>query len=193
MQSLFEENQFALKTVGRAMLFGNCNVAYYWHAATEKLQRFEKVYAQPPFLYCMDEKNTYIMHSETGKSLCKRMRGKGDMYYCYCGESEMGPTFLDVHYNAYIYPTKDGYQTYHALFNQPIIINRRNVANISEGEEGVGVIDAQGNEILSNCYDAVRVELKLTAYRQGRESEKTIPLFEKTFQKGEVLDTSNWI
>lgn len=111
----------------------------------------------------------------------------------FCGETKNGPVFYNARYCTYFYPQNNVYKFYDGLFNHPIIINRYNVINISEGDEGIGVINSFGTHILENEYDEINVELKITATKNNAVEEKTIPFLEKTFKKGEVTDPKSWV
>lgn len=63
--------------------------------------------------------------------------------YC-CGDTEKGAVFYDAKYCTYYYPENGKYKFYDGLFNHPVIINRINVINVSEGDNGIGLISSFG-------------------------------------------------
>lgn len=151
----------------------------------EKL-KFKETIRRPPFLYCKDEDNQYIIREKTGEIIYKKqytLYSQSDFYFC--GETPLGPAFFDARYSAYLYPTENGYKIYSGIFNYPIVVNGKNIVNITATNEEIGVINCYGEELLSNTYEEITIELKITAVGKGKKTEKTIPLFNK-FEKGHI-------
>ena len=84
-------------------------------------------------------------------------------------------------------------ESYNGLFNNPIIVNGQNILNVTECENGIGVIDCFGNTVMENKYDSVHVELKLTATNKTETATKIISFSKNIFQKGIVYDFDEWI
>lgn len=183
-----------VETFGHDLIFVKDSGTRYYNATTKEIRDFKDVLIETPFLYCKDEKYQYILYGELGKIIYKKeYTSYSESCFCFCGNTDKGPVFYDARYSTYLYPTEEGYKVYKELFNHPIIINRRNVVNISEGEDGVGLIDSCGNPILNNGYDSIKVELKITAVKGEKAENKIIPLPKDTFEKGEITDIENWI
>ena len=183
-----------IETFGHDLIFANGSTTRYYNATTKEIRDFKEVLIETPFLYCKDERYQYILYGESGKEIYKKeYTSYSESCFCFCGNTDNGPVFYDARYSTYLYPTEKGYKHYIEFINHPIIINRNNVANISEGEDGVGLIDFYGNTILDNSYDSIKVELMITAVKGDRVENKTIPLPKDTFEKGEITDIENWI
>jgi len=160
----------------------------------KSLSEFVEIVENGPFRYCKDEKYQYIIKRETDEVIYKKEYTQySQSCFCYCGNTEKGPVFYDARYSTYLYPENNGYKVYNELFNYPIVVNGQNVMNITEGDGGVGVIDALGNEILKNQYDSLTVELKITARQGDKTSEKTIPFSKNNFEKGIVCEIQDMI
>ena len=101
--------------------------------------------------------------------------------------------FYDARYSTYLYPQEGEYNVYKEIFNHPIVINRQNVCNITEGENGIGVIDSYGKLIIENQYDSVKVELKITAINKKEKVQKIIPFQKDAFEKGIVSELEDWL
>lgn len=183
-----------LDTLGHDLIFCNNEKVRYYNATTKTVLDFVDIIVEAPFLYCRDEKFQYILYGELGEAIYKKeYTSYSESCFCYCGNTDKGPVFYDASYSTYLYPTEEGYKIYKELFNCPIIVNRRNVANVTEGESGVGLIDSYGNTIIDNCYDLIKVELKITAVRGDMAENKIIPFPKNTFGKWEVSDIEEWI
>ena len=94
--------------------------------------------------------------------------------------------FYDTTFSTYIYPTDNGYKPYEYPLNHPVIVNKHNVINIIDGENGIGIIDSEGNSIVENNYEEIIVEFKITAKRKGERIEKIIKIPDNTFTKDKV-------
>ena len=165
-----------------------------YNSVTKTVYKFKEVRAQYPFLYCKDEKYQYIINGETGETVYeKEYEPYTNSYFCYCGNTDNGPVFYDARYSTYLYPTENGYKCYGELFNYPVVVNHRNIINISQGENGLGVIDSYGNSIFENRYDYVNVELKVTAIKGEEQINKIIPIIQNTFGNGEMPKAENQI
>lgn len=183
-----------LDTFGHDLIFSNDQKVRYYNSATKKSLDFIDIVVDFPCLYCKDERFQYILYGEQGEIIHKKeYTSYSESCFCHCGETDKGPVFYDARYSTYLYPTEDGYKVYKELFNHPIIINRRNVANITEGENGIGLIDSYGNPILDNRYDSIKVELKITAIKGERAENKIIPFSKNTFEKGEISEIEDWM
>ena len=145
------------------------------------MSRFDEIGAEinvdTQFLYCKDKKYQYILHAETGKEIYKReYTSYSESCFCFCGNTERGPVFYDARYSTYIYPENGSYKVHKDIFNTPLVVNDRNILNIMQGDNGIGVIDSCGNTVVDNKYDFIKVELKITA-QKGKETEEKIFLF----------------
>lgn len=153
----------------------------------EKIMSLKDFALEPPYLYCRDELYQYIISSETGEVVYKReYAAYSKAQLRFCGNTEKGPAFYDARYSTYIYPDGDGYKVDGRIFVCPIVINSVNTVNITQGENGMGLADSFGKQIMENCYDRLRLELKITAFNCQENTEKTIPLFENSFEKEEL-------
>ena len=183
-----------LESIGHDLIFCNDKKVRYYNSVLKTVRDFIDVIVDIPFLYCKDEKHQYILYGELGKEIYKKeYTSYSESCFCFCGHTEKGPVFYDARYSTYLYPTEKGYKHYIEFINHPIIINRNNVANITEGESGIGLIDAYGNSIVDNCYDVIKIELKITALNDEKIVNKIIPLSNEMFKKGEITAIENWI
>ncbi len=152
-----------------------------YNSDTQIILKFKEIRAEYPFLFCKDEKHQYIINGETGEIIYKKeYTAYSESYFCYCGNTDNGFAFFDAKYSTYLYPEKTGYKCHDKIFISPVVINKRNVANITEDEAGIGVIDAYGNNIFENLYDSVAMELKITVLNGNIKTEKTIPVLQHT-------------
>lgn len=183
-----------LESIGHDLIFCNDKKVRYYNSVLKTVRDFIDVIVDIPFLYCKDEKHQYILYGELGKEIYKKeYTSYSESCFCFCGHTEKGPVFYDARYSTYLYPTKEGYKTYDGIFNHPIIVNCQNVLNITEGENGIGIIDSYGNVIVKNHYDSVKVELKVTASKGKEKEQKIIPLKKLDFQKGIISEIEDWI
>ena len=183
-----------LETFNHDLLFSNENGTRYYNSTTKTIFDFKDVRAEYPCLYCKDETYQYIIHGETGEIIYKKeYTSYSESCFCYCGDTDKGFVFYDARYSTYLYPAENGYKCYDGLFNHPVIVNRRNIVNISEGNNGLGIIDSYGNSIFESKYDCVDVELKVTAIRGREKIKKIIPIIHNTFGNGEVSEIETWI
>lgn len=183
-----------LESIGHDLIFCNDEKVRYYNSVLKIVRDFIDVIVDIPFLYCKDEKYQYILYGEQGKEIYKKeYTSYSESCFCFCGHTDKGPVFYDARYSTYLYPTKDDYKVYEGIFNHPIIVNRQNILNITEGENGIGVIDSYGNVVIENDYDSVKVELIVTAVKGNNTQEKIIPFQKLDFQKGMVSDIEEWI
>lgn len=183
-----------LESRGHDLLLCNNEKVRYYNSVTKTITDFIDVIVDYPCLYCKDEKHQYILYGELGEEIYKKeYTSYSESCFCFCGETDLGPVFYDARYSSYLYPTKEGYEVYRDLFNHPIVFNRKNISNITEGEQGIGMIDSYGNTIVENNYDSIEVELKITAKKGNVSKNKIIPFQKIIFQKGMVSDIENWI
>lgn len=183
-----------LEALGHDLIFCNDQKVRVYFARSKAVSDFVDLVAEPPFLYAKDKKFQYILLGETGKALYqKAYTTYSESCFCFCGQTDKGPVFYDARYSTYLYPEGDGYKVYREIFNHPIIMNRRNVCNITEGEKGIGMIDSYGNVIVKNQYDSIQVELKITAMKGNETEQKRIPFQRLAFEKGMVSDIEEGI
>ncbi len=189
-----ESEYDTLDTFGHDLIFSNDQKVRYYNSATNTARDFVDIVVETPFLYCKDEKYQYILYGELGKEIYKKeYTSYSESCFCFCGNTEKGPVFYDARYSTYLYPQEGEYKVYKEIFNHPIVINRQNVCNITEGENGIGIIDSYGNVIMENKYDSVKVELKVTAIKENETEQKTIPFQKESFEKGMVSELEDWI
>lgn len=173
-----------LDTVGHDLIFCNDKVVRYYNAVLKSAQDFIDITVDVPFLYCKDADYQYILFGELGEIIYKKQyTSYSESCFCFCGYTDKGPVFYDASYSSYLYPKEKGYQAYHDLFNYPIIVNDCNIANITEGEQGIGLIDSYGNHILSNNYNSITAELKITVVNTDEKTEKIISIPQCIFEK----------
>lgn len=173
-----------LDTFGHDLIFCNDKGVRYYNAFLKSVHDFIDITVDVPFLYCKDEGYQYILFGELGEIIYKKKyTSYSESCFCFCGYTDKGPVFYDASYSSYLYPKEKGYQPYHDLFNYPIIVNDNNIANITEGEQGIGLIDSCGNHILPNCYNSMKAELKITAVNENEKTEKTISIPQSIFEK----------
>ena len=55
-------------------------------------------------------------------------------------------------------------------------MNKCNIANIIDGENGIGIIDSFGNPVTENEYDEISLEIKVTAKNKKEHIEKIIEI-----------------
>ena len=188
--SFIAECEFdTLDSLGHDLIFCNDEKVKYYNSVLKSARNFIDIIVDIPFLYCKDEQYQYILYGESGKEIYKKeYTSYSKSCFCFCGNTERGPVFYDARYSSYLYPTEDGYKMHEEIFNHPIVVNRQNVLNITEGENGVGVIDSYGKTIIENKYDSVKLELKITAVKGNVTEQKIIPFQKCAFEKGMVSD-----
>ena len=165
----------------------------YYNSLTQQTWDFKEVNIDTPYIYGCDEEYQYIIHQESGETILKKKYSQyNKSCYLYCGETENGGVFYDASFSTYIYPTANGYKPYEYPLNHPVIMNKYNVINIVDGEKGLGVIDSFGNNIIENRYNAIKIELKITAVTGEEKIEKIVPIPENTFEVGKVSAIENW-
>lgn len=170
------------------------NETLYFNSNTKEIRIFKEVITDTMYLYGYDENYQYIIHQESGKIVYKKELNKyNKSYYAYCGETEKGAVFYDTTFSTYIYPTDNGYKPYEYPLNHPVIVNKYNVVNIIDGENGMGIIDSKGNRIIENNYDEITVELKITAKNKNELVEKIIKIPDNNFTKDKISAIENWI
>ncbi len=178
-----------MERIGHDLIFCNDKVSEYFNSLTKTVRSFVDIVAEPPFLYCKDEKYQYILFGELGKEIYKKeYNSYSESCFCFCGYSNMGPVFFDTRYSMYIFPSDEGYKAYPELYNHPIVINGRNVANIVESYEGVGVIDSFGNKIADNRHESITVELLITTADHSGTESKVIRCFDGSFKRGGMFN-----
>ena len=170
------------------------NETLYFNSNTKEIRIFKEVITDTMYLYGYDENYQYIIHQESGKIVYKKELNKyNKSYYAYCGETEKSTVFYDTTFSTYIYPTDNGYKPYEYPLNHPVIVNKYNVINIIDGENGIGIIDSKGNRIIENNYDKITVELKITAKNKNELVEKIIKIPDNNFTKDKISAIENWI
>lgn len=183
-----------LESFGHDLIFCNDEKVSYYNSVLKSVRNFIDIIVEIPFLYCKDKKYQYILYGELGREIYKKeYTSYSESCFCFCGNTDSGPVFYDARYSAYLYPTGHGYKMYKEIFNHPIIVNRQNACNVTESENGIGVIDSYGNVIIENQYDSVKIELKVTAVKGNEKEQKIIPLKKLDFQKGMVSDIEEWV
>ena len=183
-----------LDTFGHDLIFCNSETVRYYNSTTGNIRDFIDVRVDSPFLYCKDNNYQYIIYPETDEEIYKKeYTSYTESCFIYCGRTGKGPVFYDAMYSTYLYPVEDTYTAYNEFFNNPIIVNGQNILNVTEGENGIGVIDYFGNTVIQNKYDSVQVELKLTATNKTETATKIISFPKNIFQKGVVNDFNEWI
>jgi len=65
-----------------------------------------------------------------------------------------------------------------------IITSALTFLNITEDENGLGLIDSFGNTIIENTYDSLNIELTITAVKGNKKEQKIIPFQRFNFEKG---------
>lgn len=176
------------------LFLSNDNETCYFNSNAQQIMSFNEVVADTIYIYGYDEEYQYIINQETGEIIYKKKYTKySKSYYAYCGETEKGAVFYDTTFSTYIYPTEDGYKSYEYPLNHPVIINKYNVINIIDGENGIEIIDPFGNKIIDNEYKTVKFELKVTAINDNEKIEKIIPIPDNMFEIGKVSAIEDWI
>ena len=166
----------------------------YFNSNTNEIRKFKEVITDTMYLYGYDENYQYIIHQETGMVVYKKELDKyNKSYYAYCGETEKGAVFYDATFSTYIYPTDNEYKHYEYPLNHPVIINKYNVINIIDGENGIEIIDPFGNKIINNECKNVKIELKVTAINDNEKIEKIIPIPNNVFEIGKASAIADWI
>ena len=166
------------------LFFSNdCGIRYY-NSITGKIMDFDEITINISYMYCHDKEYQYIIHEETGEIIYKRKYNTyNESCYVYYGDTDRGAVFYDAVYSMYLYPGKNGYTYYQDPINESIVVNQRNICNIAESENGIGVIDSFGNTIIENSYDEIFVEIKITAKNQHKCIEKIIPLSKEIYRR----------
>lgn len=173
-----------LDIYGDSLIFCNRNVIRYYHGSQKSVYDFLELTADGSFFYGKDENYQYILSGESGEILLKKScRSFETPDFLFCGDTERGPAFYDVHYSSFFYPLEVGYRAYQGQFFAPVMVNGKNLCNITENDGKFGVIDSYGNEIFPNCYEVVNAQLKLTAVNNGETVEKTITIPQSVFSK----------
>ena len=178
-----------LDSIGHDMIFCNDKKVRYYNSVLKSARDFIDIIVDIPFLYCKDEQYQYILYGESGKELYKKKyTSYSESCFCYCGNTDNGPVFYDARYSTYLYPVNDVYKVYNGIFLQPVIVNRQNVLNVTEGENGLGVVDFCGNTVIDNQYEFIEVELKITATNGNKKEQKIIPVQKINFEEGIVSE-----
>ena len=173
-----------LNTVGSDLIFRNGEIVRYWNTSQNRGMDFLELVWEPPFFYGKDHKKQYILSAESGLVIYQTAYTSGhEACFCFLGNTMKGPIFYDARYSTYLYPGEDGYRAYPDLFYHAVIVNGWNTGNLTEGEGGLGFMDSYGNPILSNYYDVIRIELKLTAVNKEEKVEKIISIPKNSFEK----------
>ncbi len=171
-----------LDTTGENLFFSKDNSIRYYHTLSETVRDFIELATDEAFIYAKDERFCYIIAMENGKVIYqKEYADYSSSCFCFIGYGEKGPVFYDASYSSFLHPDKQGYREYHDLFDYPIQVNHVNVANVTEGEGGIGLIDSLGNQILPNQYDFLNVELKITVVNGEETTEKIIAIPKHAF------------
>ena len=194
---LIEENQAVMicecdydviDNFNNNLFLSNDKMTRYYNSITNQTQDFKEVIIDIPYIYGYDKEYQYIIHSETGETIYKKQYNKyNKSYYIYCGDTDKGAVFYDIIFSAYLYPADSGYTYCQYPINHPVIINKNNVINIVDGENGIGVIDSFGNPITDNKYDKISLELKITAENQAERKEKTISVPDGIYTKNTIF------
>ena len=183
-----------IDTLGHNLFLSNDNVTRYYNSNTKEIKDFKEVILDVPYLYGYDEEYQYIIHQESGKVVYKRKYNKyNKSYYVYCGDTVKGAVFYDSTFSTYFYPTDNGYKPYEYPLHHPFIVNKNNVINIVDGENGMGVIDSFGNAVMKNEYNEILLEIKVTAKNGNEHIEKIIEIPNGFFNKKCVSEPDNWI
>jgi len=173
-----------LDTNAEHLFFANANSIRYYHAPSTTVRDFIELITDEAFIYAKDERFWYIIAMENGTVLYqKEYFDCSFSCFVFLGYGEKGPVFYDASYSSFLYPCEQGYRQYPDLFDYPIRVNHVNVANVTEGERGIGLIDSLGNQIFQNEYDSLHVELKITAVNKEKSVEKIITVPQNAFQK----------
>lgn len=170
--------------INHNLFFSNDIKTRYYNSVTGQIMDFTEITIDIPYIYCSDNEYQYIIYEETGEVIYKRKYNRyNKSCYVYYGDTDKGAVFYDVRYSMYLYPSKSGYKYYQYPINNSIIVNRNNICNIAEDENGIGVIDSFGNMIIKNSYDVISIEIKIKAQNQHESIEKTIPLSKEIYRR----------
>lgn len=183
-----------IDTFGHDLFLSNDNGTRYYNSQTKRVQDFKEVILDTAYLYGYEEEFQYIIEQELGKVIHKRKCNKHNKsYYAYCGTTDKGAVFYDSTFSTYIYPTDNGYKPYEYPLHHPVMVNKYNVINIVDGENGIGVIDSFGNAIMENKYDEISLEIKVTAKNKTEYIERIVEIQKEKFNKDSASDIENWI
>lgn len=176
------------------LFLSNDNETCYFNSNTQQIMKFCEVVTDMSYIYGFDKNYQYIIKQESGEIIHKKKyTNYSKSYYTYCGETEQGAVFYDSTFSTYIYPTDEGYKPYEYPLNHPVIINKYNVINIIDGENGIEIIDSFGNKVIEDKCKAVKIELKVTAIDDDKKVEKLIEIPDNTFTVKTVSAIENWI
>ena len=182
-----------IDTFNHNLFLSNDKGTRYYNSQTKQMQDFKEVILDTPYLYGYDEECQYIIHQESGVVLHKRKYNKyNKSYYVYCGDTDKGAVFYDSTFSTYLYPTEKGYKPYENPLHHPVIVNKYNVVNIVDGENGIGIIDSFGNAVMENKYDEISLEIKVTAKNKNERIEKIIEIPKGKFDKNGVSEIEIW-
>lgn len=182
-----------IDTFNHDLFLSNDNGTRYYNSQTKEIRDFKEVILDTPYLYGYDEEYQYIIHQESGAVIHKRKYNKyNKSYYVYCGDTDKGAAFYDSTFSTYFYPTENGYKPYEYPLYHPVIVNKCNVINIVDGENGIGVIDSFGNTVTENEYDEISLEIKVTAKNKKEHIEKNIEIPKGKFNKNSLSEIEFW-
>jgi len=174
-----------LSNAGHDLFFSNDTGIRYYNALTKQTRDFIDVNTEEyPCIYCKDETHQYILYGETGEEIYKKKYSQySKSCFTCCGMTEQGPVFYDARYSSYLYPENGSYKMYSGIFNHPVIINHHNIVNVTEDENGLGVIGPCADIIIENAYDSLNIELTITAVKGDKKEQKIIPFQRFDFEK----------
>lgn len=113
--------------------------------------------------------------------------------FVYCGKINKRPLFFDITSGRYIEPTEIGYAAkYHYPLQKPIIICNRNIINICETSDKIGILDIRNKKIIMPKYDEIKLELKVTMKAGDKERSEIYEIPASTFTPETISPFEEW-
>ena len=149
------------------LVFSKENEIIYYNAVTKNWTKLRDLIMDERFVYGEDEKTCLIIEKSTGKLIWREDKNNAKFVdkpcFAFCGNVCGNPLFFDVTNGDYIAKMPDGYARQKKPYIvKPIIVNGENIANISENNGKLGIIDFRNGKSISPGWYEAKVELKIT-------------------------------
>ena len=149
------------------LVFSKENEVIYYNAVTKNWTKLRDLILDERFVYGEDEKNCLIIERSKGKLIWREDKNNAKFVdkpcFAFCGTVYGNPLFFDVTNGDYIAKMPDGYARQKKPYIvKPIIVNGKNIVNISESNGKLGIIDFRNGKSISPGWDEVKIELKIT-------------------------------
>lgn len=177
------------------LAFSKQDEVVYYNAASKEWITLLDIIIDSKFIYGEDEETYLIIEQSTGKLIWREYKNGERQVdkpcFIYCGKEDGNPVFFDITNGDYITKMPDGYARYKKPYLvKPIIVNGKNIVNISENDNKLGIIDVRNRKSIVPGWDEVNVELKITLKSGNHKVEEIFNVDD--IKAGDLVPVEEW-